>query len=102
MVIDSNILDDEILRDYLSKSRKTVAVITDYVMIEALKDDPLGKIFGLMKILSAGLRPRCRRGCGERKYRPGSPPESRLRGPARSTGDLPGAPGVAPTMGLDS
>jgi hypothetical protein len=52
MIIDSNILKDDALRDYLSKSRKNVAVITDYVMIEALKDDPLGKIFGLMKILS--------------------------------------------------
>ena len=52
MVIDSNVLQDDALRNYLSKSRKNVAVITDYVMTEALKDDPLGKSFGLMKILS--------------------------------------------------
>ena len=51
MVIDSNFLKDDALRDFLSKSRKNEVVITDYVMIEALKDDPLNKIFGLMKIL---------------------------------------------------
>lgn len=52
MVIDSNALQEDLLRDFLSKSRKNIAVITDYLMIEALKDDPLRKIFGLMKILS--------------------------------------------------
>jgi hypothetical protein len=52
MVIDSNILKDDILRDYLLKSRKKKVIITDYLMIEALKDDPLGKIFGLMRILA--------------------------------------------------
>jgi hypothetical protein len=51
MVVDSNMLQDGELRDFLSKSRKNKAVITDYLIIEALKGDPLGKIFGLMKIL---------------------------------------------------
>jgi hypothetical protein len=51
-VVDSNFLKDDALRDYLAKSRKNNVVITDYVMIEGLKDDPLGKIFALMKILS--------------------------------------------------
>jgi hypothetical protein len=52
MVIDSNALQDDALREYLSKSHKNIAVVTDYLMIEALKGDPLRKIFGLMKILT--------------------------------------------------
>jgi hypothetical protein len=51
IVVDSNILKDEALRAFLSKSRKNKAIISDYLSIEALKDDPLGKMFGLMKIL---------------------------------------------------
>jgi hypothetical protein len=47
----ANILQDDALRNYLSRSRKIVAVITDYVMIEALKDIPLRKIGGLMRVL---------------------------------------------------
>jgi hypothetical protein len=52
MVIDSNILQEDVLREFLSKSRKNKVVITDYLMIEALKGDTLAKIFGLMRILS--------------------------------------------------
>ena len=52
MVIDSNVLKDDVLREYLVKSRKNIALVTDYIMIEALKGDTLNKIFGLMKILS--------------------------------------------------
>jgi hypothetical protein len=52
MVLDSNMLQDPALRDYLAKSRKNKVVVTDYLMIEALKGDTLEKIFGLMKILS--------------------------------------------------
>jgi hypothetical protein len=51
MVIDSNALKSDELREFLSGSHKNKAVVTDYLMIEALKGDPLGKIFGLMKIL---------------------------------------------------
>ena len=51
MVIDSNVLQDDSLREFLSASRKNKAVITDYLMTEAMKGDPLGKLFGLMKIL---------------------------------------------------
>jgi hypothetical protein len=50
-VIDSSVLIEGELREFLSKSRKNKAVITDYLMIEALKDDPLNKIFRLMKAL---------------------------------------------------
>ena len=52
MVIDSSTMKDDTLREYLSTFRKNIAVVTDYLMIEALKDDPLRKIFGLMKILT--------------------------------------------------
>jgi hypothetical protein len=52
MVIDSNFLKDPALRDYLARSRKNVVVLTDYLMIEALKGDTLAKIFNLMKIMS--------------------------------------------------
>lgn len=51
MVVDSNVLTEDVLREHLSRSRKNKAIVTDYLMIEALKDDPLGKIFRLMKIL---------------------------------------------------
>ena len=51
MVIDSNVLQEDMLREFLSKSRKNKVVITDYLMIEALKGDTLAKIFGLMRIL---------------------------------------------------
>jgi hypothetical protein len=50
MVIDSSVLTEDALRDFLSKSKKNKVVITDYLMIEALKEDPLNKIFRLMKI----------------------------------------------------
>jgi hypothetical protein len=53
MVIDSNILQDNALQEYLSKSRKNAVVVTDYVMIEALKGDTPRKIFDLLKILTA-------------------------------------------------
>ena len=52
VVVDSNMLKAEELRAFLLKSRKNKAVITDYLMIEALKGDPLSKIFDLMKFLS--------------------------------------------------
>ena len=52
MVVDSNVLTDNALRDYLSKSRKHKVVVIDYLMIEALKGDTLGKIFKLVKILT--------------------------------------------------
>lgn len=51
MIVDSNVLTEDVLREHLSRSRKNKAVVTDYLMIEALKDDPLSKIFRLMKIL---------------------------------------------------
>jgi histidinol-phosphate/aromatic aminotransferase/cobyric acid decarboxylase-like protein len=51
MVIDNSVLTEDALRDFLSKSKKNRVVITDYLMIEALKDDPLNKIFRLMKIV---------------------------------------------------
>jgi hypothetical protein len=51
MIVDSNVLTEDVLREHLSRSRKNIAVVTDYLMIEALKGDPLSKIFRLMKIL---------------------------------------------------
>jgi hypothetical protein len=51
LVLDSNMLQSDSLREFLAKSRKHRAIITDYLMIEALKGDPLGKAVGHMKIL---------------------------------------------------
>lgn len=36
MVVDSSVLQEDMLRDQLSESRKNIAVVTDYLMIEAL------------------------------------------------------------------
>jgi hypothetical protein len=51
IVIDSNVLQEQALQDFLSKSRKNKALVTDYLLIEALKGDTLSKIFRLMKVL---------------------------------------------------
>jgi hypothetical protein len=50
-VIDSNILQDPLLRDYLSLSRNNMVVLTDYLMMEAYKGDTLKSIFKSMEIL---------------------------------------------------
>jgi hypothetical protein len=50
LVVDSNVLTEEALRDYLSKSKKNRAIVTDYLMIEALKGGA-SEIFRLMKTL---------------------------------------------------
>jgi hypothetical protein len=37
IVIDSNVLQEDSLREFLSKSRKNKALVTDYLLIEALR-----------------------------------------------------------------
>lgn len=51
-VVDSNILRDESLEQFLAKSSRNYAVICDYVSMEAYKDDALKSIFPSMEILS--------------------------------------------------
>lgn len=51
IVVDSNMLKEDALREFLTNSRKNKAVVTDYLMIEALKGDTASKIFSLMKLV---------------------------------------------------
>jgi hypothetical protein len=48
----SNYLQSPKLRDYLSETRKNIAVIIDYAAMEALKGDTLASIFKSMEILA--------------------------------------------------
>lgn len=52
LVIDSNRLQSTELRTFLAKSQSNVAVLTDYVAMEAYKGDTLVGIFKSMEILS--------------------------------------------------
>lgn len=51
-VIDSNQLQEESLRSYLSASIDNYAVLTDYLALETYKGDTLTWIYGTMEILS--------------------------------------------------
>jgi hypothetical protein len=55
MVVDSNYLQSQALRDYLSASTDNYAVLTDYAAMEAFKGDPQ-VIYRSMEILAE--RPR--------------------------------------------
>lgn len=50
-IIDSNQLQSEDLRSYLSKSKMNFAVLTDYAAMEAYKGDTLASIFKSMEVL---------------------------------------------------
>ncbi len=52
LVIDSNQLQAEPLRQYLAKSTSNFAVLTDYAAMEAYKGDTLTSMFKSMSILS--------------------------------------------------
>jgi hypothetical protein len=52
MVVDSNVLQSPVLRDYLSKSISNFAVLTDYASMEAYKGNTLASIFPSMAILA--------------------------------------------------
>lgn len=52
-VIDSNQLQSETLRDYLSRAPTNYAVLTDYAAMEAYKGDTLNSIYKSMRVLSA-------------------------------------------------
>ena len=51
-VVDSNFLQSDELRDYLSKSAGNYVVLTDYAAMEAYKGDTLGTIYRSMEILA--------------------------------------------------
>lgn len=51
VVIDSNMLEDELLESFLSVSRNNVAVLTDYAWMEAYKQDAVTSILRRMSIL---------------------------------------------------
>ncbi len=51
-VVDSNFLQSDGLRDYLSKSSANFVVLTDYAAMEAYKGDTLASIFRSMEILA--------------------------------------------------
>lgn len=51
-VVDSNYLQDQRLRDYLAKSEKHIVVVTDYLAMEAYKDNTFETIYRSMEILS--------------------------------------------------
>lgn len=51
-VIDSNQLQEESLKSYLSASIDNYAVLTDYLAMEAYKGDTLSWIYGTMEILA--------------------------------------------------
>jgi len=53
MVVDSNFLQRDELRDYLSAAPDNHAVLTDYAAIEAYKGETLKSIFRSMEILTA-------------------------------------------------
>ncbi|MEA3237804.1 hypothetical protein OP492_24420 [Pseudomonas mosselii] len=52
IIVDSNKLQTEQLRDFLAGSIKNYAVLPDFVAMEAYKGDPLKSIFKSMSILS--------------------------------------------------
>lgn len=52
LVIDSNQLQTEQLREFLGKSPHNIAVLPDFAAMEAYKGDPLKSIFKSMTILS--------------------------------------------------
>ena len=51
-VVDSNFLQSQDLRNFLSKSQSNKAILTDYAAMEAYKGDTLQSIFRSMKILA--------------------------------------------------
>lgn len=51
-VVDSNSLQKNELRDYLSKSKTNIAVLTDYAAMEAYKGNTLASIYKSMSVLS--------------------------------------------------
>lgn len=51
-VVDSNYLRKPELREYLSKSKANVAVLTDYAAMEAYKGDTLVSIYNSMSVLA--------------------------------------------------
>ncbi len=51
-IVDSNYLQSECLRTYLSASRDNYAVLTDYAAMEAFKGDTLVSIYRSMEILA--------------------------------------------------
>lgn len=51
-VIDSNQFQSDALRSYLSKSKKNIAVLTDYAAMEAYKGDTLVSIYKSMAIVA--------------------------------------------------
>jgi hypothetical protein len=55
-VVDTNLLQSDVLRSYLSKSIENYAVLTDYAAMEAYKGDTLSSIYRSMEILAT--RPR--------------------------------------------
>ncbi len=52
MIVDSNYLQSEELRDYLNLSKDNYVILTDYVAMEAYKGDTPVTIFESMKILA--------------------------------------------------
>ena len=53
LVIDSNRLQSEELLNFLARSKSNVAVVTDYVAMEAYKGNTLDSIFKSMKVLAS-------------------------------------------------
>ncbi len=51
-VVDSNQLQSDALRSYLAKSRRNIAVLTDYAAMEAYKGDTLASIYKSMAIVA--------------------------------------------------
>ncbi len=51
-IVDSNYLQSPKLREYLSETRKNIAVVIDYAAMEALKGDTLASIFKSIEILA--------------------------------------------------
>jgi hypothetical protein len=51
-VVDTNFLQDEALRSYLSASIGNYSVLTDYAAMEAYKGDSLARIYDRMEILA--------------------------------------------------
>lgn len=52
LVVDSNRLQSDELRNFLSRSTNNVAVLTDYAAMEAYKGDTLASIFRSMEVLA--------------------------------------------------
>ena len=55
-VVDSNMLQSEVLQSFLHGSKENFAVLTDYVAMEAYKGNTLQSIYRSMEILAT--RPR--------------------------------------------